>query len=872
MRDYSLHVPVDESITFRFELLKGSNINVKWFSNRHTASNVSYTGPIRMFDMGIDFPEPCSYDLVFNVSNSLSYSVKYVSVIAQYRIHGFSIYHNSEPVSTTTNATFTVYLDLMSNIEMGNVSLEIKYGNGDYQYVDFNITSPPESLTSIVTTVSYETTTTTTINNSSNSSDWQTEEITTTTLPPPPPPPPPTLYEGVVFTYHYQIQGNYSVEFTIWNEISSEKFDFTTYIWDTLNMTFESNKTIAKVDEEIQFMFENLPNAGFMFILDYGDGNFVRTEEEVYFSLCNVSTFIHSFVAPAVYSVLLSAWNPFFTYYQQIDIIVQHPIPAPDIILIPETIEIPIPDGIVTFSLLVTKEIPQPTNVTCTYDYGDALKANKTAIIRTNSPLNKTHVFSRSGIFNVYFNCSNKVSFMSKYSRVSVQGFNLDNFHIDYAPIVGMNMTNNSTYVPVDVIFTISLFNVSKQPPDVNITWNFNDGTSIESDNLDYFTKLHRFTQRGIYEIEVKITDLENPDSNRTMPIKIGAIDFTSNRLKGSVMLEDFIYTATGLVDGTYMFSCIPNEPLHHVTNETARYVVNYPDFGSYYPYVTGINDTFQETVYFTQEVIFNYYFSDLIFTTNTTVLLPTGETQFIISIPEFAQPLPFVVCSIDMADFIENEQIDMKQSTVQNITYETPIVFNYTYLTLGVHDVSANCSNPLTNKSELYEILGLNGCFRERGIFDRQYSKKSNPMRVYTSMETHLSNRMPIRCSDANVEFDWKFLKKNVHNDDYELIYKELPKRQTGMVQFARGEMAEGLYKVTLNISLSLSTIESTYVYERTYIEFEKPPPYATIVGGTKRTSKMSMLEIDALTKSYDTDHGEGDNSNLTFRWYCNR
>jgi hypothetical protein len=46
---------------------------------------------------------------------------------------------------------------------------------------------------------------------------------------------------------------------------------------------------------------------------------------------------------------------------------------------------------------------------------------------------------------------------------------------------------------------------------------------------------------------------------------------------------------------------------------------------------------------------------------------------------------------------------------------------------------------------------------FTVNGMFDRQYSNTTGPIRVYTSADFDLASRMAVYCSDQSVIFDWK-------------------------------------------------------------------------------------------------------------------
>jgi hypothetical protein len=74
-----------------------------------------------------------------------------------------------------------------------------------------------------------------------------------------------------------------------------------------------------------------------------------------------------------------------------------------------------------------------------------------------------------------------------------------------------------------------------------------------------------------------------------------------------------------------------------------------------------------------------------------------------------------------------------------------------FTYLTLGNHTVNVVCSNYYDTQI-LKKIVNVwNECFTVHGMFDRQYSNTTGPMRVYTSADFDLASRMAVYCSEQS-------------------------------------------------------------------------------------------------------------------------
>jgi hypothetical protein len=242
----------------------------------------------------------------------------------------------------------------------------------------------------------------------------------------------------------------------------------------------------------------------------------------------------------------------------------------------------------------------------------------------------------------------------------------------------------------------------------------------------------------------------------------------------------------------------------------------------------------------------------------------PGNVTVRVISNSKF----PMVKCVFNMGDFI-NRRIYTRTA---NLSSAEPMLLDFTYLTLGNHTVNVECSNYYDTQI-LKKIVNVwNECFTVNGMFDRQYSNTTGPMRVYTSADFDLASRMAVYCSDQSVIFEWKLytVVNDTGDDPVTIYYPYKPFGITrGTLRFARGTVHAHLYMITLNV-----TLLNTWVYEPTYLMFIKSPPFAYIEGGYERNVQVLLknITLNALNVSYDPIIGMGGNENLDFDWSCKR
>lgn len=781
------------------------------------------SGPVNNFNANYLYYKADNYNISSTAKNALSRaSSEYQLVIVVKPVEGFKISTNDNLIDSYTSANLIITLDNSSRLPMYDLWLYLDYGD----------------------------------NSTSGILPFDNDDITSS-----------LSQNGYSISHQYIKQGNYQITGYIKSNLSSRPLQLDFYVWDDItNVRLQSNQS-AKVDEEISFSFINVPKSGFEYLIEYGDNVSVQSSPDIVNEDYVDTVFTHSYSSPDVYEVQVTLWNAYYRVMHSYLIIIQHPIV--DFYLSPRPpIQYPLPDGEVIFKVNMTDYHPVPTNVTCQFSYENGKVAyNDSVVIRYNKDIKRTHIYTTDGTKNIEIICSNIVSNVKLTTKVEIKAVELDDFTFTYEHIVPMNMTQNATDVPVEVEFDISLFECVRFPPEANFSWYFGDNTDIEINSANSMS--HIYELRNSYTITVVIQN-STSRTNKSFSIKIGAVDYTVNSYLGGVGITQFIFEMTGIgVGGTYELFPDLGDTITRTQSQNDTHVQIYKiynDYGIFSPKIIAINENFTEFLYFPKPLVVDYNMTVLKIEMPNTLRMPhPGKVNVTASLHGTTIPLPLTSCTYDMQDFINFTVVTL----TQNITVDDPLIFTFTYLTLGDHDVTVNCSNYYDNFHYSSTITVTNKCFTIEGIFDRQYARPTTPMTVYTTENFDLTNRMGIHCSNESVTFQWKIYRyysennKEVFNNNGNDVGQE----NKGSYRFGKGNVPAGLYEVNLNVSLT-----TTWIPERTYIRFVQTPPIAFIEGGYQRTSKLSnrYVKLDALTSSFDVGLGYGGNENLNFTWTC--
>eukprot|EP00105_Crassostrea_gigas_P046081 XP_019930229.1 PREDICTED: uncharacterized protein LOC105347349 [Crassostrea gigas] len=443
-------------------------------------------------------------------------------------------------------------------------------------------------------------------------------------------------------------------------------------------------------------------------------------------------------------------------------------------------------------------------------------------------------------------------------------------------PTLEYNHYFKSVTIPKNVTFTILMKKFSKLPPGISVLWDFNDGTPLKHFELVSPTVTHTFSgKRGTYNMVIK---MKNSDREYTFHkrITLGVIQLKSDTIQFDLMGRNTYITleAKGISGNpSYLFDVDTNDsppgsiqPFKvNPEMKGTRYKFSYKRYGFYIPSVFGIcagNET--ETVFLDEPLIADFSLKDVLSLNVQPIQipLPTGAVDFSI-VSSSGTTLPRVTCAIKPGDAVDRDSVFVK---TQNISSKEPMIFKYVYTSLGANIVTINCSNYISDTTMEKTATTVNSCFDTGGIFDRQYSLPTNPMKVFSANDLYISNRMEIFCKDS-IKFHWKlFQTNNTEEVGLPIEYENPFKEGQGRMLIRRNTLREGLIYLHLNVTLS-----TTWITEYMYIQFHRLHPFAYIVGGDHVIGLKDMT-FDALAESRMDYHAFGENENFNFTWKCTR
>lgn len=777
-------------------------------------------GMVRHMQFDYTFTDPYIYNVISisrNAINSIVQTDLEVEVV--HSVAGFSVEMQSSLINSYSIMTFIVKLDVSTRIPMGIVHLYVDFDDGTSTNMTVN-----DKFTQMLDSNGYQ------------------------------------------FDHFYSMQEYKNVAMRFQAELTKQEINVTARIWDNINNVIITSDWAAEVNEVIPFNFENALRSGFEYSITFGDGTEVNNVPNVLYEEYNEPIKYHSYNSPGVYKVVFKASNPEYSKTMQYNITIQYPIPPLQINPLPPYM-IPIPSGVISLTVDMISNNPPPTDVTCNFKYEDSHPGvNETIHFVYGTTIMKQYVYTTGGVKNVNITCVNYVTTKSLFTTIDAQIVTISDYEFEYPSIVPMNMTPDAGQLPCTADFTVHLFRCVRFTPNVTFTWDFNDGTSVEVTDGKYHS--HAYSKRGHYNITVTIRD-RGIDQIRILRIKIGAVDFYLQKYIGDVSNTVFQYILKWVgMYGTYDLAVSTKETIHHtqldssdvfVHNHTYNYYIK-----QYRPNIIAKNSNFTEILYYDDFVKVDFNLSILIINVTERTIFPPGNAVVWVGLVDARNtPLPFVKCRYDMGDYIDYTIYEQ----TQNISFENPLIFNYQYKVLGNLTAKIDCQNNYDKFSNTTNVESYNDCYTVNGIFDRQYANKSNPLKVYTSVDFDLASRMAIYCVNKIVRFYWKLYTLGENNTRQ--LFDYTPEAEPrGSFRFAKGSIPENIYMVGLNVSI----LSLTWIYEITYIQFVKPPPYAYIEGGDERYAKIwrKNITLDALMSSYDVSIGYGGNKNLTFDWSC--
>ncbi|XP_062602879.1 uncharacterized protein LOC134264616, partial [Saccostrea cucullata] len=851
--EYDLYTEVGHPLEINATMINGSNMNTEWFLGPKDKQHFLHPcNDTQSFIFNHTFGETGEINVTVIGKNLVSQIRRSFTIFYYYAINGFLLLPN-DTVQTIENATIVIQVENSANQPQGVVDIDVHFGDGDSTNISLDANDPKLAI-------------------------------------------------GVPLTHHYVYQGYYKITAILSSEINSINLTKVIGIWDKLDVKL-AQVPPTRVDHDAEFEFISTPNSNFLYNVTFDDGTFITNKESDLYYHYNFSSWNKSYSQPKkYYTVTVKAWNPRHTSENSILVLIEYPLHEGKIGISPSTEMIPRPDGRQNITMNLLENLPDPSNVVCTFDNDEDPPTVNVPIPQFgfNHPIKRNYTFKTDGDKNVTFTCHNSVSSYQGFSLIKVRSFTAQDFNYTFMNPVNMNMSLVPTspsdgihfpfkpkHDPVDVTFNLTLFECSRLPPNIETVWEFGDGSTEEKINQTEFEYIHKFTKRGNYTMTFKILDHNyNTESTRVFNITLGTMILFCDKPSIDLRKENFTLTATkmfGNVSYTFQVDILENSPnvshLQEIVSiyesdngySTTNVSLQFFEYGFYLPKVTGNNGTITEVVYLDNPIIADYNISgeiDLVLDPSSwKVVLPPGEVKFLVEIvnksehPPFGLPKrPFTHCSLRTGDLVDKAIY----SQVFNITSVSPMQYNYTYISLGNLTVSITCSNNISEVTIVKPIYVGNDCYSKVGLFDRKNSMPNESLTVSTATDVYIYSRMDVHCIENNTKYNWTIRETDEFGSDKEIVLYDNPLgKNTATFLITKGSFEAGLYKIELNVTLA-----TTYFHEHTYMTFKDPPPFAYIVGGNTKTitSTTSAYEFDASL----SHNGKGGTENIDFSWNC--
>ncbi|XP_061194795.1 uncharacterized protein LOC133202955 [Saccostrea echinata] len=851
--EYDLYTEVGHPLEINATIINGSNMNTEWFLGPKDKQHFLHPcNDTQSLVFNHTFGETGEINVTVIGKNLVSQISRSFIIFYYYAINGYLLLPN-DTVQTIENATIVIQVENSANQPQGVVDIEVRFGDGDSTNFSLDANDPKLAI-------------------------------------------------GVPLTHHYIYQGNYTITAILSSNINSINLTKVIEIWDELNVKLASVPP-TRVDHDAEFSFISTPNSNFLYNVTYDDGTFITNKESDLYHHYNFTSWNKSYSQPKkFYNVTVKAWNPRHSSVNSIFVLIEYPLHEGKIGISPSTEMIPRPDGRQNITMNLFENLPDPSNIVCTFDNDEDPPTVNVSIPQFgfSHPIKQNYTFKTDGDKNVTFTCHNSVSSYQGFSIIQVRSFTAQDFNYTFMNPVNMNMslvpTNpsdgihfpfKSRHDPVDVTFNLTLFECSRLPPNIETIWKFGDGSTEEKINQTEFEYIHKFTKRGNYTMTFQILDHNyNTESTRVFNITLGTMILFCDKPSIDLRKENFTLTATKMLGNasyTFQVDILENSPnvshLQEIVSiyesdngySTTNVSLQFYEYGFYLPKVTGNNGSITEIVYLDNPIIADYNISgeiDLVLDPSTwKVTVPPGEVRFYVEIvnksehPPFGFPKrPFTHCSLRTGDLVDKNIY----SQVFNITSDSPMQYNYTYISLGNLTVSITCSNNISDVTIVKPIYVGNDCYSKVGLFDRKNSMPNESLTVSTATDVYIYSRMDVHCIENNTKYNWTIRKTDEFGSDLEIVLYDNPLgKDTATFLITKGSFEAGIYKIELNVTLA-----TTYFHEHTYMTFKDPPPFAYIVGGNTNTVTSLAYEFDASL----SHNGKGGTENIAYSWTCRK
>ena len=269
------YIEVDELYTFEANATRGTNASIAWSLEPTVNTTDFVVGEFSSETLDHSFSTPGTHDIIISVANLVSSDSVTFTVHVLYSVDCLTFSVDNSLANTTLAAILSFNLPNACNFPLGNVDF----------YINFNHSTPLSFM-----------------------------EGLNTTLP---------LPHNIDKSHLFDTQGVYEVYATAENILGQKQFSIVLEVWDTLiplglDIKNSIRDNIFATNMTMTLEFIDVPNAGFEFMIDYGDGtNRSSNSSDILYELYSLSPFEYVYTEPEVYRIVWTAENGHDPYDRQ---------------------------------------------------------------------------------------------------------------------------------------------------------------------------------------------------------------------------------------------------------------------------------------------------------------------------------------------------------------------------------------------------------------------------------------------------------------------------------------------------------------------------------------------------------------------------
>ncbi|KAL4239961.1 hypothetical protein ACF0H5_000758 [Mactra antiquata] len=675
-----------------------------------------------------------------------------------------------------------------------------------------------------------------------------------------------TAGKGTQYNYShlFDMQGTFTVNAQAENVFGLDTFSLTVNIWDSLlplDFIFINAIKVKYIITNTvgQFQFNNTPNFGFEYSIDYGDGTPLvqNADDTILYAPYALPIFTHTYTSAGVYVLTWTAYNGETSYDREEKFLVhvQNRIPFANYVVEPFQKKYPwinLQSQSISVNVTLDGTVLAPTNATCTFDADDGTPIVEN-LVYDNDFMEYNHDYLVEGYFFTTLNCSNDVSNYVYNFEVEVRKVLASDISLVFHNYVPLNVSDSTI-----VYFHIDNNGFALIPYQINLTFNFGDGNSSGVLSYNQTTFDHLYLGRGNYTVTLD-TDaaVTNTSLSTDYSLRLGLMYFEYNTTVQfiNVTLQNYhMYGIIGTANYTIDFDDGTLDEMCVGVNRAPCDIFHYcPQWGYQFVQVVGTNGSFIELD--NVNITCDNPIKTLTVGDATNVTIPNGTIDAKLILAPGDLFLPWLTCFWNMGDPIK---LGTYGPMSQRVTHWSPFNFTFQYIALGRHTITIECHNLINSTRIETKIVVTNKDFIFLGVFDRFYSQLHSPLPISSMHDVEIFSRMTIQVNYL-LKSHFNLWKPGVD------VLEATPNRHN--LELTRGLLDSSIHQMVLEICFVEEP--TNCIFEPTYIQSIMPPPHAEIYGGRRRLVNRGLILVDAYTSSYDPAHPD-DNSLLTFTFTC--